>query len=144
MRDLLPVAGMLCILFSDVCHADIYQCEGADGEPSFSQSPCGSFTRLIPAQDDRPRRAAVGIRDSERAWLESRNQVDRRPAKRKASTTSGNAAARKRKAAHACRSKRQSLAAVRAELRRGYKPARGEKLRRRRASYEDYLATFCR
>lgn len=144
MRKLLSFAGMLCILLVDVGNADIYQCEGADGEPSFSQSPCGSVTRLVPGTADRPRRAAVGIRDSERAWLESRNRAERRPARGKAAKGPARTVAQKRKAAYACRRKRQSLAAISAELRRGYKPARGEKLRRRRASHEDYLATFCR
>ena len=37
----------------------------------------------------------------------------------------------------------RALDAVNTKLRRGYRAHQGEKLKRRRRSYRDYLATFC-
>ena len=119
--------------------ADIYQCEGEHGETVFSQIPCGSTARV--SVRSRPSPAASGIREGEAAWLAERQR--QRDAKQSRRVVSRAAPARSRQAEQ-CTKKRLALSSVNAELRRGYKPAKGEKLRRRRRSYEDYLSAFCR
>ena len=125
--------------------AEIYRCQGEDGEPSFRQRPCGADAVLVVPALPAAAGPAEGIRPSERAWLKQREREQRQSARvkrpRRASTAAREKAAHTQ--AYKCRSKRRALDEVRHRLRRGYKPARGEKLRRRRAAYEDYLATFC-
>lgn len=125
--------------------ADIYRCGGDFGEPSFSQRPCAAGSTVAVQQISPSATPASGLRPSERAWLEQRNRASRRGGVKKSSPRRTQAAAKRvaKVQAHRCRSKRRSLDEVKAKLRRGYKAASGEKLRRRRRAYEDYLATFC-
>ena len=85
--------------------------------------------------------SGAGLRDSERAWLATRERREAKPppGKRRANKASADP----QRQAYRCRAKRRALDAVKAELRRGYKPAKGERLRRRRRAHEDYLSTFC-
>ena len=125
--------------------AEVYRCAGEFGEPFFSQRPClGGSTVVIrtgPA-DVAPGR---GLRPAEKAWLAERERAQGRnsAAKRRVRQDQATIKRKAKRQAHRCRSKRRSLDEVRARLRRGYQPAQGEKLRRRRRAYEDYLATFC-
>ena len=124
--------------------ADVYRCRGDFGEPSFRQQPCGQNAAVMTRQAAGPAGRAGGLRPAERAWLEQRRRSATKTRKKKRDRVSSDAAEKAvRTQAHRCRSKRRSLDEVRAKLRRGYKPASGEKLRRRRRAYEDYLATFC-
>ena len=124
--------------------AEVYRCQGAFGGPSYSQRPCGEDTVVSTRQLPEPAGRAVGLRPAERAWLEQRRRSASQPRKKKRKPVSPAAKEKVVRAqAHRCRSKRRALDEVRARLRRGYKPASGEKLRRRRSAYEDYLATFC-
>ena len=86
-----------------------------------------------------------GLRPAEKAWLAERERAQGRnsAAKRRVRQDQATIKRKAKRQAHRCRSKRRSLDEVRARLRRGYQPAQGEKLRRRRRAYEDYLATFC-
>jgi hypothetical protein len=121
--------------------AEIFRCPGDAGEVLYTQHPCDAGTRVVAAPGISA--PTTGIRASETAWLKSRRKGNSTgPAKR--SGTSDRKRQQQAKQAYQCKRKRASLAAVNADLRRGYKPAQGEKLRRRRAAYEDYLATFCR
>ena len=136
-------AGWMLLVFALSARADIYRCNGALGEPSFSHRPCaGGSTFSVPGAQSGTR-DAVGVRPAERAWLEQRQ---RGRGSRKTRPAEDPAAAKRKTdaAAYRCQRKRRLLEAVRDELRRGYKPARGEKLRRRQRGYEDYLAAFCR
>jgi len=138
---------LLGLFFSPSAPADIYRCQGEDGEPSFRQSPCGENPVLVrlPASPVVTGRTK-GLRPAERAWLEQRErgrQGAARQQRRKAAVAPVAGDRVTRAQAHRCRSKRRALDDVRSRLRRGYKPASGERLRRRRSAYEDYLATFC-
>lgn len=125
--------------------ADIYRCNGAAGEPSFSQQPCGSDSTIVISEAARRPGQAVGLRPGERAWLEKRargswkgTETDRR-----AQVSTGVAKSKSEERAYRCQQKRRALESLGSRLRRGYKPAQGESLRRRRAGYEDYLTAFC-
>jgi len=136
----------LLLAFCFSAEADIYRCNGEFGEPYYAQQPCGDDA--VVAVSVKPSVAsgpAQGIRPGERAWLEQRHRNRSGSRKTKRPSRVSSAASRKatRNQAYRCRKKRRALDAVRAKLRRGYKPASGEKLRRRRAAHEDYLATFC-
>lgn len=123
--------------------ADVYRCTGSSGEPLFSQVPCGGTETIVV----RPRssgKSAQGLRASEKAWLNQRAQQAKRPTGdnqlvAKASPGRKDAAV----AAHRCLRTRRDLDGINAKLRRGYKPSKGETLRRRRQRYEDYLSSFC-
>ncbi|MGB5640873.1 MAG: DUF4124 domain-containing protein [Sedimenticolaceae bacterium] len=125
--------------------ADIYRCSGASGEPSFSQRPCGSDTTLVIQEAAGRRGDAVGLRPGERAWLQERARGSREGAQtdRRRRVSASDAKRKSEERAHRCQKKRRALDSVASRLRRGYKPAQGEGLRRRRAGYEDYLAAFC-
>lgn len=115
---------------------DIHRCVGAAGEPSFSHHRCDSAAVAVSP----PRSVAgEGLRASERDWLANR------AAQRGAASGPAKVVDRadRERAAHRCRQKRRALDKVRAKLRRGYKPAQGERLRRQRRAHEDYLSTFC-
>lgn len=133
------------LLSGSMAESAIYRCEGESGEPAFRQQPCGDDSTVAAARVPAEKAEGAGIRASEKAWLrqrerDSRSRLEERRRTRKPSDAN---ARRDRKQAYQCRKKRRSLDEVRAKLRRGYKPARGEKLRARRRAYEDYLAAFC-
>ena len=131
----------LLLFCSTPVTAELYRCTGEHGEPSYRQRPCGASGIATVQEPARPG-PAQGLRASERAWLKQR-QRDGRRAKRSTKPSPASSEKAARLQTHRCRAKRRSLDEVRARLRRGYKPASGEKLRRRRKDYEDYLATFC-
>ena len=135
----------LFMIVSPLAEADIYRCTGEFGEPVYRQQPCGDDTAVIVPIRPASAGPVQGIRPSEQAWLEQRERASRRARKtkrpRRVSPAAEERAARKQ--AYRCRKKRRALDTVRAKLRRGYKPASGEKLRRRREAYEDYLETYC-
>ena len=139
---LLAAAG---ICSGGVSATEIYRCTGLSGEPLFSQRPCAAGTVVsIPSSaspSDGPNAPASGLRASESAWLAQRER--RAVPSRRRATRSVPAEEKAERQAFRCREKRRALHAAKAKLRRGYKPSQGEKLRRRRSAYEDYLATFC-
>ncbi|MCB1724282.1 MAG: DUF4124 domain-containing protein [Gammaproteobacteria bacterium] len=117
----------------------IHHCTGENGESAFSDRPCGAPVATGVAVP-RVRPPSGGLRPGELALLAEPRETKRHTARR--SRAAGKSTQERQ--AYRCREKRRSLEAVSAELRRGYKPGRGEKLRRRRRAYEDYLSTFCR
>ena len=124
--------------------AEVYRCTGEFGEVMYSQLPCdAAITIAVPfAESASAFPSGEGLRASELAWLRARAQgrsASRRPA-RETGTLRETTKARQ---AYQCQRKRAGLDAVRTKMRRGYKPAQGEKLRRRRRAYEDYLEAFC-
>ncbi|MEE4659530.1 MAG: DUF4124 domain-containing protein [Halieaceae bacterium] len=118
--------------------ARVYQCTDSSGGVAFQDVPCsrGSLSVLQPVQAAQP-----GIRASEKRWLRQREQKPRRKAR--AAPQPDTAQRQARQQEQRCWKKEQQLDKVRARLRRGYKPAQGEKLRRQRRSYEDYLSRYC-
>lgn len=139
-RDIL--SGLVMLVSSMATQADIHRCEGSEGEPSFSRTPCGSQAATSVASEQRVSAKAGGLRAGETAWLESR-QRDRRQAGAKPVPRAKPKQSDDRQA-YRCLRERRKLDAVKADLRRGYRPAQGEKLRRRRQAHEDYLAAHCR
>jgi hypothetical protein len=121
--------------------AQVYRCTAADGSIEFRQHPCA----------DRQRSRRVKIEDTRTGW------VPPKPKPESASDSQGpsereNAAARRRPArasdehkyAERCWRKRQQIQRINNELRAGYRPARGERLKDRRRQYEAYVDEFCR
>ncbi len=131
------VVGLLCCTTAS---AAIYRCTGETGEPEFRQQPCGG-TAIAPAT---AQGGAAGVRASERAWLKARERADRRKAKPPAGKSPSQGTEKARKQAYQCTRKRRALDAVNAELRAGYRPAKGDRLRKRQRAYRDYLRAFCR
>ncbi len=145
MRVRYVLGAMALLLVGLSARAEIYRCDGAFGEPSYSHRPCreGS-SQAVPLGPTRDAEGA-GLRASERAWLREREQqraAQKKRPKRSVKTQSETRQAEIRQA-YRCRTKRRALDAVKRELRRGYKPAKGERLRARRRAHADYIATFC-
>jgi len=126
------------LLLAGPAAARIFQCTDDSGGVTYQDVPCsgGSLSVLQPVQA-----APSGIRATERRWLRQRAQQARRKTRAapQRDTTQPRAAQQDRR----CWKKEQQLDKVRARLRRGYKPAQGENLRRQRRSYEDYLSRYC-
>lgn len=119
--------------------ADIFRCQRPSGEVVFQSTPCpeaeGGRLSLKPLN-------VLGepLRPGERALLVDRTRRDRGKSRTKPRKT---AEVAQRRLAERCLSKRQKMAAVGAKLRRGYKPAQGERLRRKRNEYAEYVRRFC-
>lgn len=131
------VAPLIFALLASAAPADIYRCDGPEG-PVFRDLPCRADQRpehIVPQVAE-----GAGLRASERQWLKRRMAEGRRKGPAKVASTRR----RDDKAqARRCLAKRQRLENVRARLRRGYKPPLGDRLRRLRRQYEDYLSRFC-
>jgi hypothetical protein len=144
MRHLVPSLVGLMLIASAGATADIYRCRGSAGEVSYSQHPCAAATRIFtPTTGAASREPGRGVRASETEWLESRRESRAQSAAKSRPAAASRDDKRKAKQAYQCQQKARALDAVSAKLRRGYKPAQGEKLRRRRDGYADYLRTFC-
>ena len=141
MRCIVLGTAFWCVLSVSPAIAEIFRCPGDAGEVLYTQHPCDAGTRVIAAPGVSAK--ATGVRASETAWLKSRSK-GKSSGRTKQSGTSDRKRQQQAKQAYQCKRKRASLAAVNADLRRGYKAGQGEKLRRRRAAYEDYLTAFCR
>ena len=146
MRVCRVLGAMALLLVGLSARAEIYRCDGAFGEPSYGHRPCREgLSQAVPLGLNRKVEGA-GLRASERAWLRERERQraarEKKRPKRSVKTQSGTREAEIQQA-HRCRTKRRALDAVKRELRRGYKPAKGERLRERRRAYADYIAAFC-
>ncbi len=128
---------LLCVplMLSLSVRAAVYRCPGAQGV-QFQDWPCGGAPVLRGGAADA---AGTGLRASERAWLRQRERARARHHRTVQKERPQAADARARR----CWSRRRRLARVRDALRRGYRPARGERLRRQRRELEDYLSRFC-
>lgn len=122
--------------------AQVYRCSGPSGEPLFTQQPCGEALSLEVGAAADTNAPSGGLRPGELSWLKARER-DRRKASHRPKRRSAARAAAAERQAYQCQRKRRLLDAVKAKLRRGYKPTQGEGLRRRRQGYEDYIAAFC-
>ena len=137
MRTKILFAALLGAMAS-VSHAAMYRCSSADGAPLYQQTPCAADS--IPVDLAPLNTLGDGLRPGERQWLKS-TQKHRQEVLRRQRRPS--VASHKRQQAKQCLRKRQQYDAVRAKLRRGYKPTQGESLRRRRDDYAEYLREFC-
>lgn len=118
--------------------ATLYRCDGADGIPMFQAVPCAGDP-VPPLQLPALNTLGDPLRATERALLRQEGGAGARPARRKASADP----VQDRRQAERCLRARQQHEAVQAQLRRGYQPAQGERLRRRRDAHAEYLHDFC-
>ena len=140
-----PVFVCLCglIVLNASAAAGVYRCVGDAGEPEFRQQPCGTTAMSSGPSGSASVPRAEGLRPAERSWLKTRERDKRRASDKRSSRSTSGRAAKAQQQAYRCLRKRRALDAVSAELRRGYKPARGDSLRRRQRAYRDYLDAFC-
>jgi hypothetical protein len=113
----------------------IYRCTAPDGSIELRQYPCHG----------RDRAEKIELGPDNHGW-EAPPEV-KRPARKttKRKTRSPAARARaERQQEERCWTKRQQLEKVRYRLRSGYKAGQGQKLRRQRDEYADYIRRFCR
>jgi hypothetical protein len=119
--------------------ADIYRCQGPEGEVVFQSTGC-------PKANSEPLTLrplnvlGEGLRPGERALLIDKGSPNRRQSRTKPGK---NTKLAQRQLAERCLARRQKLAALGAKLRRGYKRAQGERLRRKRDEHAEYLRQFC-
>jgi len=144
MRILSSLLVLLLVGVPAGLTADIYRCPGEQGEILYSGRPCGVDAIVVLDQPVAVPGAAAGLRPSEVRWLKARERERagrRGQEKPRAEATKRRATADQQ--AYRCQRKQHQLDAVRSKLRRGYKPAQGERLRHRRRALEDYLSAFC-
>lgn len=143
MRISSPIVLLLALWPAAAALAtDVYRCTGPDGETMFSQGPCGAQSTPTAIGRAATGQAASGLRAAELDWLaraerERAKAVDRRP-------RSGARPAAGKARGHDCERRRMSLQDINARLRRGYKPAQGERLKQRRRVLEEYIDALCR
>lgn len=127
-QALILLAALLCA----TAQAQVYRCTVGQ-QTVYQDHPCGSANTAIAT----PQTTLGGLRDTEKAWIKQNQQQrparSHRPAKRDDTHTESKA----------CWKKHHQLKAVDAQLRQGYKPVQGEKLKRERAKYQDFLQRFC-
>ncbi len=135
--------GLVPFLLMEGSHgAQVYRCTQPDGSVSFQQQACVNGGERIETGEAQP--VWSSLRSGEKSLYKQYRKRDRERLQRKRQLAKNNARKKPGAAAlRACWNKRKQLEAVRAKLRRGYSPAAGENLRRKRDNYEDYLRTFC-
>jgi hypothetical protein len=142
MKGLIP---LLCgtLLFAPPSGADVYRWQADDGTTHFGDSPPGDrpFKRLDglePALSGKFKAEARGLRPGERRALQRLERAERKPAARRSV-----AAADRRETRRRCSESRSRIDNISATLRRGYKPARGARLQRRRRELEAWVFDHC-
>lgn len=141
------VAALLCCLGGAMgigigfgqnasAQSSVYRCTAPDGSVEFRQRAC----------QEAHTSTQVEIEDNHTGWVPPAGAEPATPAKKKPTkqTRSRTAEGDKEKYADRCWSKRQQIERVNAQLRAGYAPQQGVKLRRRRSEYEAYLSRYCR
>lgn len=117
--------------------AGVFRCPDGSGGVIFQQIAC-------------PQGEAVELDVRTTEWVASPPGQPSRRNRRPAKSGSGDQAALSRAAREARRQEQacwranQRVEQIEAELRHGYKPSRGERLRRQRRQQSDYLRAFCR
>ncbi|WPL18842.1 hypothetical protein Thiowin_03933 [Thiorhodovibrio winogradskyi] len=120
----------------------VYRCTMPDGRIEFRQFPChGRDESLLMEIDDRP--SGWTPPDPAEVFKEERATTDRSSGTRGASSDARKAAAVDRRREEKCWKKEQQLEQVNRNLRAGYKIGEGQRLRHKRAEYQDYLRRFC-
>lgn len=118
----------------------VNRCVGPDGAVEFRQQACPGVGEEVVIEDRHTGWVPSGGEgvDDDRA----RPPPGRDEAARKAAGAVTEAAERRQR--EQCWNKQRQLDSVSAKLRRGYAPAQGDDLRRKRRSLEDYVRQFCR
>jgi hypothetical protein len=129
---------VICALLPVVAAgAQVYRCSDPSGVPRFQSGPCADGGEAL--QLGEPAARWEPLRPGERRLWE---QTRRSEMRRRAPATKPRAGP-ERASQRSCWQKRQRLDAVAAKLRRGYKPAQGERLRRRRDELQGFIARYC-
>ncbi|HID44212.1 MAG TPA: hypothetical protein EYP34_00465 [Chromatiaceae bacterium] len=120
--------------------AQVYRCVQPDGSISFQQQACTNKGARI--ETGQAQAVWESLRSGEKSLYDQYRQHDKAKLKHKQRIARSRI---KPETAddRTCWKKRQLLESVSARLRRGYKASKGNELRRRRDSYEDYLRRFC-
>jgi hypothetical protein len=127
----------LLALFPLVGVAAVYRCPDVGGAVLFQQLPCSEGSEV---------RLDVGTTE----WVNTTAKPSARSKKSKSKKKSDTAATQRKlaqankKQEQACWKARQRIEKIEWDLRKGYKPSRGERLRQQRRQQEDYLRQFCR
>ena len=131
---------ILCLLAGSSQAAQVYRCTQADGHVSFQQQACaGEGTRI---ETGEAQAVWASLRSTEKSLYEQYRKRDQERRHRK-QRLAKNRTHTKSADPRTCWKKRKQLESVSAKLRQGYKPSKGDELRRRRDYYEDYLRLFC-
>lgn len=118
--------------------SDIYRCQPPGGTPTFQQVPCSGDGALVELPE--PAARWEPLRPGEQSLLD---QHEARQQRRQRAPKSSRRQPARAASDRACWEKRRRLDAVAAKLRRGYKPAQGERLRRRRDNLGDFVNRYC-
>lgn len=142
MRNRAAVIGigmllLLSVMVPGVAVAAVYRCPDGSGGVLFQQVPCVQGEEV-----------ELDVRTTK--WVASPTLQLSNPGRHPARSGSRDQAALARVARAereqklACWKAEQRIERIEAELRRGYKPARGNRLRQQRREQSDYLREFCR
>ena len=133
------VSPLLLFLCADiVAETSVNRCVTPDGKIEFRQFACAAD-----AEEEE-----VLIEDRKTGWEPAKTKLEKTKTRSDKSSTHNRKSDEKKLAAKAkqeeqCWKKHQMLEEVNWKLRRGYKPATGVKLRRKRRQYEEYIGRFC-
>ncbi|MGB5733297.1 MAG: hypothetical protein WBM40_02490 [Thiohalocapsa sp.] len=119
-----------------LAQASVYRCVAPDGSVEFRQRACQAAHGST----------QIEIEDNHTGWVPpaaeepAKSDTKKRTKKRQAASPADD----KDRYADRCWSKQQQIERINTELRAGYSPQRGVKLRRRRTEYEAFLSRYCR
>jgi len=132
-----PIPQLLLLLLwqTTALAASVYHCPDPSGVPAFQATPCSDGG---PIELGQPAAYWSAPRPGEQKLLEQL-----KPSRVLPSTPAG-AGRRAEAEARTCFKKQKAIERISARLRRGYKASEGERLRRQRDEYEEYLQRFCR
>ncbi|WPL13735.1 hypothetical protein Thiosp_03552 [Thiorhodovibrio litoralis] len=119
----------------------VYRCTATDGSIEFRQFPChGRDDSLLLEIDDRP----SGWTPPDPADV-FKDEPERKPRSSSAESSSDarKDAAADRRWEEKCLKKQHQIEQVNRKLRAGYTASEGQRLRHKRAEYEDYVKKFC-
>lgn len=127
-------AALLTAWDQGMAESTVYRCTAPDGRIEFRERPC----------DGRASEQALSIPDNRTGWVPPSPAPADEPEHKSRRDARSNPAADKDPYAERCWRKRQQIQGINNELRAGYQPARGERLKRRRREYEAFVDRYCR
>jgi hypothetical protein len=135
-RTALLLGALMGLAEPSAAQTTVYRCTDSDGSVEFRQQPCNTGA----AEE------ALTVEDRQTGWVPPSGSAspDATAKRTRAPRGTRRASGTDPRQAERCWEKRRQLEEVEAQLRHGYKPARGERLRRRRSGYEEYIGRFCR
>jgi hypothetical protein len=135
LYSVIPVLG-LGLAPNTLAQTLIHRCAKPSGEIEFRQRPC----------TDGSEGQQLNIDHRESGWTPAKagtKEKARQNKDRRSRKAPGHAEAARARQEEQCWKKRELLDEVNWQLKRGYKPGKGVKLRHRRRAYEDYISRYC-